>query len=185
MDYETKPLTRETIRSFAPYYRELFGVPHTGPFPVLEALEKIPDVFKGSRYEIVEDGELEPKVMAQCTPNESGGFTIKIKESVYVGAYENGVGAFLGFINHEICHVFLFFIGYTPIYKCSLENNELPAYSSVEWQAKALNGEVMIPYDECKNMSKKEIIKKYHVSDSFADYFVKKVRKGSDAICLY
>lgn len=185
MDYETKPLTRETIRSFVPYYRELFDVPHTGPFPVLEALEKIPDVFKGSRYEIVEDGELEPKVMAQCTPNELGGFTIKIKESVYVGAYENGVGAFLGFINHEICHVFLFFIGYTPIYKCSFENNELPAYSSVEWQAKALNGEVMIPYDECKNMSKKEIIKKYHVSDSFADYFDKNVRKGSDAIYLY
>lgn len=51
MDYETKPLTRETIRSFVPYYRELFGVPHTGPFPVLEALEKISDVFKGSRYE--------------------------------------------------------------------------------------------------------------------------------------
>ena len=123
--------------------------------------------------------------MAQCSPNEIGGFTIKIKESVYQGAYENGVGAFLGFINHEMCHVFLFEIGYTPIYERSFENNTISAYRSVEWQAKALDGEVMIPYDECKNMSKKEIIKKYHVSDSFADYFDKKVRKGSDAICLY
>lgn len=81
--------------------------------------------------------------------------------------------------------MFSYFLLDILIYKCSFENNELPAYSSVEWQAKALNGEVMIPYDECKNMSKKEIIKKYHVSDSFADYFDKKVRKGSDAICLY
>lgn len=100
MDYKTKPLTRREIRALAPYYRELFDVPATGPFPVLEALEKLPDVFKGSNYEVVEDKNLEPKVMAQCSPNETGGFTIKIKESVYQGAYENGVGAFLGFINH-------------------------------------------------------------------------------------
>ncbi len=184
MDYETKPLTRKEIRKLVPYYRELFDAPASGPFPVLEALEKIPDVFKGSNYEIVEDDELKPNVMAQCSPNESGGFTIKIKESVYVGAYEKNVGAFLGFINHEICHVFLFSVGFTPVYKCSFGNNTIPAYRSVEWQAKALNGEVMIPYDECKNMSKKDIIKNYHVSKSFVNYFDWKIRKGSDAICL-
>ncbi len=181
MDYETKPLTREVIRSFVPYYRELFDAPLTGPFPVLEALDKIPDVFKDSNYEIVEDAELEPNVMAQCSPNESGGFTIKIKETVYEGAYENGLGACLGFINHEISHLFLFSIGFTPIYKRSFGNNELPAYSSVEWQAKALNGEVMIPYEECENLSKEIIIEKYNVSKGFADYFDKKVRKGGGA----
>ena len=66
MDYKTKPLTRREIRALAPYYRELFDVPATGPFPVLEALEKLPDVFEGSNYEVVEDKDLEPKVMAQC-----------------------------------------------------------------------------------------------------------------------
>lgn len=181
MDYKTKPLTRREIRALAPYYRELFDVPATGPFPVLKALEKLPDVFEGSNYEVVEDKDLEPKVMAQCSPNEIGGFTIKIKESVYQGAYENGVGAFLGFINHEMCHVFLFEIGYTPIYERSFENNTIPAYRSVEWQAKALDGEVMIPYEECKDMSESEIEEKYHVSKSFAKYYKKNLKKGSDA----
>lgn len=181
MDYKTKPLSRLYIRRLAPYYRQLFDVPPTEPFPVLEALEKVPDIFEGCNYEIVEDNELEPNVMAQCAPNNFGGFTIKIKVSVYLGAYENKVGAFLGFINHEICHVFLFFIGFTPIYEKSFESNTLPAYRSVEWQAKALNGEVMIPYEECKNMTKDEIINKYHVSKSFADYYERKIKKGSGA----
>ncbi|MGM9946504.1 hypothetical protein [Floccifex sp.] len=181
MDYKTKPLTRDKIRMLAPYFRELFDVPLTGPFPVLEALEKLPDVFENSNYEVVEDDELDPKVMAQCSPNDNGGFTIKIKESIYEGAYENGTGAFLGFINHEICHVFLFEIGFKPIYERSFENNIIPAYKSVEWQAKALDGEVMIPYDECKNMPDYEIEEKYHVSKSFVKYFKKHIVKGSDA----
>ncbi len=181
MDYKTKPLSRSEIRYLATLYRELFDAPLTGPFPVLESLEKVPDIFKNSNVVIVKDSELEPNVMAQCSQNELGGFTIKIKESVYEGAYEHGVGAFLGFINHEICHVFLFSIGFTPIYERSFENNTLPACRSVEWQAKALNGEVMIPYEECKNMTKEEIMNNYHVSEAFADYFDLRIRKGCDA----
>ena len=106
--------------------------------------------------------------MAQCTPNDQGGFTIEIKESVYAGAYENQIGAFLGFICHEICHIFLFRIGFTPIFERSFENNELPAYCSVEWQAKALCAEVMIPYDETEGMSASLIENTYHVSKAFA-----------------
>lgn len=180
MDYKTKPLTRKKIRVLAQYFRNLFDVPASGPFPVLEALEKVPDVFKGSNYEIVEDHQLDPRVMAQCSPNNDGGFTIKIKASVYDGAYENNTGAFLGFINHEICHLFLFEIGFTPIYERSFANNTIPAYQSVEWQAKALNGEVMLPYEECKNMSENDIEKKFNVSKSSISYFKSNIAKGSD-----
>lgn len=180
MDYKTKSITREEIRMLAPYFRELFDVPKTGPFPVLDALEKLPDVFHNSNYEVVEDDELDLKVMAQCSPNDEGGFTIKIKSSVYEGAYENDIGAFLGFINHEICHVFLFEIGFKPIYERTFENNTIPAYESVEWQAKALNGELMVPYDECKNMSDVEIEEKYHVSKSFVKYFKRQALKEGD-----
>ena len=100
MDYETKPTSRRDLRRFAAYVRELFDIPAGGPFPVLEALEKLPDIFEGSNYQIVEDKKLPPQTMAQCTPNDNGGFTIEIKESVYVGAYEKQIGAFLGFICH-------------------------------------------------------------------------------------
>lgn len=168
MDYETKPTSRRDLRRFAAYIRKLFDVPENGPFPVLEVLEKLPDVFEGSSYQVVEDKKLPPRTMAQCTQNDTGGFTIEIKESVYIGAYKNQTGAFLGFICHEICHVFLLEIGFTPIYARSFAVGEVPAYCSVEWQAKALCAEVMLPYEETRGMKPKELVDTYHVSKAFA-----------------
>lgn len=177
LDYKTNALSRKEIRFYARYFRKLFDVSPEEPFPVLEALEKVPDVFEGSSVEIVEDNKLSANVMCICKQNNFGAYTILIKQSVYEGAYEKGIGAYLGFILHEICHLFLLTIGYTPIYARSFENKTIPAYCSVEWQAKALAGEIMIPYDECKNLSIQEIRNRYHVSYSFAAYFDKNVRK--------
>lgn len=168
MDYKTKSTSRRDLRKYAMYFRRLFDVSETGAFPVLQALEKIPDIFDNCGYIVVNDDKLAPKTMAQCTPNTHGGFTIEIKESVYKGAYEKNIGAFLGFICHEMAHVFLFNIGFTPIYERSFADNELPAYCSVEWQAKALTAEIMIPYYESKEMNQKEIENNYHVSKAFA-----------------
>ena len=169
MDYLTKPTSRDDLRRLSRVLRQLFNCPPTGPFPVLEALERIGDVFEGSNYIILEDNKLPSKTMAQCYQNDQGGFTIEIKESVYTGAYEKKVGAFLGFICHEICHVFLFKIGFTPICTRSFENDEIPKYRSVEWQAKALCGETMIPFEESAQMSKHQIMDRYHVSKAFAE----------------
>lgn len=52
----------------------------------------------------------------------------------------------------------------------SFDNGEIPAYCSAEWQAKALCGEVMVPYEASIGMSKEEIIAKYHVSKGIANY---------------
>lgn len=169
MDYITKPTSRSDLRKYSEVFRQLFHVPPGGPFPVLEALEKMPDVFQGCNFQIVEDKKLPPQTMAQCVKNDSGSFTIEIKKSVYSGAYENGTGALLGFICHELCHVFLFTIGYTPCYERSFADGEIKAYRSVEWQAKALCAEVMIPYKESTGMKPAEIVEKYHVSKAFAD----------------
>lgn len=156
------------MRRFSVFLRRIFDVSETGALPVLEMLDKLSDVFPDCNYMIVEDKKLPARTMAQCSPNDQGGFTIEIKESVYEGAYERSVGAFLGFICHEICHVFLFKIGFTPIYARSFDNNELPAYCSVEWQAKALCAEVMIPYEESTGMKMQTIMDRYHVSKAFA-----------------
>ena len=178
MDYRTKAISRKELRKYAKYLRQILGVPLTGPLPVLDVLDKISDLFDGSYYEIVEDNELPAKTMAQCSENELGGYTIQIKESVYDGAYKNkkGAGACRGYIFHEICHVFLFYIGYTPIYECNIEDETIPLYCSVEWQAKALCGEAMIPFEESKGMTKAEIVEKYNVSEAFA-----KVRKKMES----
>ena len=169
MDYMTKPASRIVLRAYSFLLRKLFGFTDPDvPFDVLMALEMISLIFPGTNVEIVEDNELPRNVPASCFPDSSGNFTIIIKESIYKGAYERQIGAYLGFICHEICHVFLYKIGYTPVFSRSFKNNYIPAYKSVEWQAKALCGEVMMPYEATRNMTEREIMEKYHVSFGFA-----------------
>lgn len=55
MDYLTKPTNREELRLLSVLFRKMFGVNHTQAFPVLEALERIPDVFPGTVVKIVQD----------------------------------------------------------------------------------------------------------------------------------
>lgn len=171
MDYCTKPVSREELRKFSIFFRYLFGIyEDSAPFPVIKALEVAPDVLKGTYVSILEDDDLPTNVPARCYPDNMGNFTIEIKNSVYEGARRKKIGAYLGFICHELCHVFLFKIGYTPIIERSLDGKKIEAFRSVEWQAKALCGEVMMPYESTKNMSSDEIIKKYSVSKGFANY---------------
>ena len=170
MDYKTKPTSRKDLRQYSQILRKLFDVPLTGPFPVLEALEHIGDIFPNCNFIVLEDSLMPSKTMARCVQNDFDGFTIEIRQSVYDGAYENQTGAFLGFICHEICHVFLFNIGFTPIFERSFKDKTIRPYCSVEWQAKALCAEVMIPYEESKGMSIRKIVDTYHCSNAFAEY---------------
>ena len=68
VDYKTKPTSRKDLRAYSKYVRKLFDVPQIGPFPVLEVLDKISDVFVGSNYQIVEDDRMSPQTMARCVP---------------------------------------------------------------------------------------------------------------------
>lgn len=165
MDYITKPVSRNRLRQYALIFRDLFDVPDEGPFPVLEALEKLPDVFEGSTYIVVEDDAMPKNVVAQCVKNDGKGFKIEIKQYIYDGALDR-IGAYCGFILHEMSHIFMYEIGYTPILQRSFE--EAPLYCSVEWQVKAITGEIAMPYEETQGMSVPEIMKKYNVSKGFA-----------------
>ena len=169
MDYKTKSTSRHDLRKYAKLLRHLFDVPETGAFPVLTVLERLGDVFKNCNYIVLEDSRFQPQTMARCVPNDYGGFTIEIRQSVYDGAFEKQTGAFLGFICHEICHIFLFTIGFIPVYERSFKDNFLPAYCSVEWQAKALCSEVMIPYEESTGTGLDLMCRIYHCSKAFAE----------------
>ena len=168
MDYKTKPTSRENLRLLAELLRQIFGLNKFKPIPVLMMLEQLPDVLKGTNYIVVNDWELPENIPARCYLDDFNNFTIEIKKYVYEGAYNN-VGWCRGVICHEICHVFLYKIGFTPIWERNFKNNELPAFCSVEWQAKALCGEVMMPYEQTKNMNPSEIMDKYKVSKGFAE----------------
>lgn len=168
MDYLTKPTNREELRLLSVLFRKMFGVNHTQAFPVLEALERIPDVFPGTVVKIVQDKELPMNTPARCFPNEVGDFTIEIKESIYQGAYKKSIGAYRGHICHEMAHVFLYKMGFTLIFNRQFKNREIKPYESMEWQAKALAGEIMMPYEDTANMSVKDIMNIYGVSKGFA-----------------
>ena len=175
MDYITKSTTRNDIRRFASIFRKLFGEKDKGRFPVLDALEKVPDVFPNCDWCIVDDNEMPATIPAKCKNNDKGGFTIQIRNEIYKGAFEKHIGAYIGHICHEICHIFLFKIGFVPEYNRSFKNEVIEPYRSVEWQAKALTGEVMMPYEETQGMGRKELMDKYHVSKAAAEYRINKL----------
>lgn len=171
MDYYTKPVKRIQLRKFACLFRQLFEIGQNEKINVLEVLDKFHSVFENASYVVLEDYEMPPNIPARCLIQENEGtFRMEIKNTVYEGAYKKKVGAFLDFICHEMCHVFLYIIGYTPTMNRSFDNGKIPAYCSVEWQAKALCGEIMMPYEATKNMSIEEIMKVYGVSRASAEF---------------
>ena len=174
MDYRTKPLSRSAIRQLSKYIRKIFKLNESEPFPVLDILERVCIMLDGVDYIVVEDDDLPADIFAWCYPKPEGGFMIEIKQTVYDGACYHNNRAFLCFICHEICHVILFYLGYTPISTRMLSKDEkIPAYCSVEWQAKALCGELTIPYEATVGMKAKAIMEKYPVTEASAKYRVK------------
>lgn len=174
MDYKTKPISRNDLRMIARWIRHIFNCKNKYRFNVIYAFETIHDIFPQITTEIIDDtsvdGISDLKVPAACSPNMNGDYHIIVRESIYSGACE-GIGGYRAHILHEICHAILCLLGFTPILDRSFGNNEIkPNYLSMEWQAKALTGEVLVPYEETIGMSIKRIKFLCKVSDSLARY---------------
>ena len=153
MDYVTKPTSRLAMRNIATVFRELFHLSCKKCVPVIELLDKFCKELGNVTYEVVEDSELQGNIPAITEIASDGWFTIKIKESVYEGALYREVGGYRNHIMHEMCHVMLYKLGFTPILERSFANNKIPPAYSAEWQAMALCGEIMMPYNETQNMT--------------------------------
>ena len=179
MDYKTHPTSREELRKMAKLIRKIFGCQEKYYFDVVDAFERTPQKFTQITCAVLDDAEMENGVPARCTPDMNGHYLIEVKNSVYEGAVA-GKGGYRAHILHEICHAILCLFGFTPILHCAYKNKELQPYESMEWQAKALCGEVMIPYEKCKNYSLDKIISKTQSSTEQARYFINKVVKGDD-----
>lgn len=138
-------------------------------FDVIRAFEELPLMFDNISTEIVLDDDLElGSAPSTIVPDMKGNYVIKVKESVYDGAYYKKIGGYRNHIMHEICHFILFMLGYTPHFDRVYNNFELRNYESIEWQAKALAGEVLIPYENTIGLTEKEIMKKCKVSSDAA-----------------
>lgn len=187
MDYETSIiLSREQIRLLSKFFRNMFAV-KTVVFPVLKILNKMENKFADNLYFSVEEDRLfERNVMAELIDEgDNEHYHIRIKESVYNKAVD-GDRASICFICHELCHFFLIYVcGIGPkkyydvdglAFSKSIGGMIKPVYKSMEWQAKALCGEVMIPYQKCKNYTLKQIIYITKSSTEQAKYYLEKVK---------
>lgn len=168
MDYEIKPTSRKELRLYAKLFRSICGLSDNEPINPVLLLDRLPDLegFGDVRYEIVYNNNLPGKVPAQCITTENG-YLIQIKDNVYNGAFERRVGGSRMHIMHEIMHVFLDKLGFTPIYSRQL-TSDIPPYRRLEWAVKAIAGEVMMPYEVTQGMSEKELVKNFGVSSSAA-----------------
>ena len=166
MDFRTKPISREKIRAIACWVRTyLFKCKNKYYFDVIKALELLPHKFSNVMVEIVLDDDPDLQdVPATTIPDMKGNYCIKIKETVYDDAYHKKNGGYRNHIMHEISHVILFMLGFLPHFDVAYGNKDLKPYESIEWQAKALAGEILIPYEATKEMDYKTIKKRCKVS---------------------
>ncbi len=176
-------LGRAKIREISCFLRKMFDI-RTVVFPVLKVLDKMENKFPDNLYySVEEDDHFESGVMAALETNDFEHFCIKIRRSVYDSALI-GNGASLGFICHEMCHfVLIFLFGIGPkmcsqnglVFAKAVGSKPEKPYMSMEWQAKALCGEVMIPYERCKNYNIKQIIRRTNSSREQAQFFLDRV----------
>ena len=176
MDFQTKKgLSRNDIRLIAKIIRKNFKI-RSIRFPVMKMLEKFVTKFEDILiYDINPDNEFEEGVQAYLEAEDETfeRFCIHIKESVYINAIA-GRGDCLDHICHELSHFILIYLcGILPDLKFKRDLAEkIPAYKSAEWQAKALCGELMIPYDECKDKTYRQIRHITKCSKEQTNYFL-------------
>lgn len=154
MDYKTKSISRNKIRRIAKLFREEFHECLSKDklyFDVIRCFEIINFKYPNVTTEICDDEELGDNP-GRCIPDFKGNYHIKIKNSVYEGA-KNGTGGYRTHIIHEISHAFLCMLGYTPILDREFNNKELRPFESMEWQAKALAGEILMDYELTKGLN--------------------------------
>lgn len=184
MDYEAKiGLSRIDIRGIAGWIRKKLHI-NTLLFPVLKVLDMLELLFADIFYHVVEeDATFQNNCMAFLSIDVDGHYCVHIRQSVYEGALCKR-GDCLGYICHEIAHFILIGIlrigpklDYSNgIYPRMITDNT-PRWKRTEWQAKALCGELMIPYDQCKNMELNTIIKETNSSYEQALFFINNVVK--------
>lgn len=158
--YEVPPLSRLQIRRIAKNVRSIFNIT-TPMLPVVDLLEVLHQF--GINTDIIDDltwvkqfginKYAEYNLMSQV---------ISIKESVYDRAVL-GIGRDRFTIAHEIAHALLLDGSSIKVSRSSNGSSQ-KCFCDPEWQADCLAGELLVPYDHCKNMSVEDIMHNCGVS---------------------
>ncbi len=174
IDYETYPISRQDLRIFTKFIRKELQI-NTVKLPVIKLLDYLEQHYNNINYSIELDTNFESNIMAYLDESITGMYTIHLRNSVYEAACK-GEKMSIGFICHEMCHCFLIsWFKYKPIYGRCLGSKKIEKYRSMEWQAKALCGELMIPYELFIDSSIEAIMKETDSSYSQARYYKENV----------
>ncbi len=175
IDYKTKPISRKTLREFSKIIRNDLNIKSL-KIPIEDLMNKVSSKYDAT-FLIEEDDEFEEGVACYLNfVNKKA--SIHIRNSVYENAC-CGDHKSIGFIIHEICHFYLIKIfRYYPIDSKRYASRVLDNYESMEWQAKALCGEFMIPFEVFKDKTIEEIVRETDSSFSQASYF-------KDVVCTH
>ena len=170
IDYETYPISRKNIRFLAEFIRDKLHI-KTTKFPVIKLLDYLEQNYDDINYSVDSDSDFEENVMAYLDESITGMYTIHIRNSVYEAAC-NGDKMSIGFICHEMSHYFMIcWFGFKPKYGRILGEKKIEKFRSIEWQAKALCGELMIPYENFITKSIDKIMNETDSSYSQAKYY--------------
>lgn len=167
-----KSLSRNKARLFAKLIKETFNL-GSSKVDIARLLEKLPNTNENMNVEIVDDEEMAKGDYAYFVPDfENGKSVIIISNKVYESACGSGStsGRDRMTIAHEIAHYFLMMnFGYRPIEK--YRSGQVSPFNDPEWQAKALAGEIMMPFEETDSfMNPSDLANEFGVSFDAADY---------------
>lgn len=163
-----EPISRKEIRADARLIRRIDNSENVMFFDIVHFLEVVLCKI---------DPTFDFRVMPRSVMGECHGLTfpdrneIQIREDVYERAI-NGSGRDRMTMAHELGH--LLYHGKRNISYARMENCEVPAYRSPEWQADAFGGELLIPHYLTQGKDVEEIARKCRVSKKAAICQLKK-----------
>jgi len=164
-----EPIQRIRLRAISVKLRELSGYSDELYFPIVKFVEhKMPKLFRGFNLEIKEKAYFSPNTHGETSVEEQ---VIRIREDVYIGAI-NGNGRDRMTMAHEVGHYVLLVAKGIKFYR-TFEETEIEAFRDPEWQAKALAGELLCPFNLIKGMTASQIAKDCGVSNPAAQYHFK------------
>ncbi|MBU5448943.1 ImmA/IrrE family metallo-endopeptidase [Blautia sp. MSJ-36] len=158
MEYVVKPMSRKDIRNIAKVVRRMQSAKGMLYFDIMDFLEHtLPRAFPEFTLSIgtkEEMGEFHGLTFPE--KNE-----IKLREDVYYGAH-NGNGRDRLTAAHELFH----FLAHSKesVAFARTGSGKVPTYMDPEWQANAFGGELLVPYEQAKQLSIEEIAEKCGVS---------------------
>lgn len=166
------------IRNIAKLTRILLDVPNDKFLDVVKALDVLTDKLAkhNFNYMVLPDNDpLFEKKEEGKTDVLVG--TIYIKESVFNEAARKKYCRAHYTIAHEIGHFILHRALNTLNFARTSETGSYKVYEDPEWQADTFASELLMPYEQCLELSPQEIRRKYHVSKAAANTRYRKMHK--------